>query len=635
MITNGEAERGGAIYCDSSSPTIENCILLGNTAIPGGGGAMHCTGSADPRLTSCILAWNNAATGSGGLDCQGLSSPILSQCVLDHNISTGEGASITARDQAHPVLLQTILSFGWGGEAFTCDLSVEPTLSCCDVYGNELGDYVGCLAGLEGTDGNFSADPLFCGEANPLAYYAVAEDSPCAPENNPTCGLVGVAGIGCAMREVVPGGGGEYETIQAAVDAAGEGDIVMLTGGLFEGEGNRGISMFGRPIIIRTQSRGRQGAVIDCGGATRGFIFASGEGPGSVLEGLTVINGIAENGGAVFCSTGTSPKLIDCTFASNRATQRGGALCSWEGAAPSVIRCTFEGDTAQAGGAVSCLANAMPAFVECLFRGNFAQSGGAVHCEAGGEPSFSFSTFVENRAAVSGGAGYSAAGADLTLTHCTLVGNGAPSGGGIYSLSELSALDNTIIAFNPGGGAFAGTGATFSCSDLYGNMGGDWTGAIAGQLGMRGNLSLDPLFCDLPGGDYHIWNYSPCNQVTCGLIGAWPVGCVNPQGVESLGEPAGRGAPEISLAAGFPNPCAGPVRIAYRFSGGRTSVRLTIHDVTGRLVSKLVDARLAPGSYEAVWTGNGQDGAPAGSGIYFCRLVVAGQDRVERLLRVR
>jgi hypothetical protein len=48
-----------------------------------------------------------------------------------------------------------------------------------------------------------------------------------------------------------------------------------------------------------------------------------------------------------------------------------------------------------------------------------------------------------------------------------------------------------------------------------------------------------------------------------------------------------------------------------------------------------VDARLAPGSYEAVWTGNSQDGAPAGSGIYFCWLVVAGQDRVERLLRVR
>jgi hypothetical protein len=636
MIINGQAPLGGGIYCSGSFPQITDCIFLGNAATAGGGGGMCCTADAAPGVSGCVFAWNQAAQGGGGLDCRETSAPFLINCVLDHNISNGEGACLASYDTSHPILDHTILSFGWGGEAVTCDLSVELALACCDVYGNELGDYTGCIAGEASIHGNFSADPLFCGEANPLAYYAVAEDSPCAPENNP-CGLVGVAGIGCAMLEVVPGGGGEYETIQAAVDAAGDGDIVLLVGGLFEGEGNRGISMYGRPIIIRTQSRGWRGAVIDCGGVTRGFIFAGGEGPGSVLEGLTIVNGIAENGGAVFCSTGTSPRLVDCTFASNQAAQRGGGLCCWDGAAPTVIRCTFEGDTAQTGGGVSCLASATPEFEDCSFLANFAQSGGALYCEAGGEPTFSFSTFAENRAAVSGGAGYSAADAQPTFGHCTLVANGAPSGGGIHSLSALAALDHTIIAFSSSGGAFAGTGATFSCSDLYGNTGGDWTGAIAGQVGMRGNLSLDPLFCDLPGGDYHIWNYSPCNQVTCGLIGAWPVGCVNPQGVEPLAAPAGNGPPEIFLAAGPPNPSTGPTRIAYRFGGAAkaVAVRLAIYDVSGRLVRELVDGPLAPGSYETLWTGFDQQGHRVGSGVYLCRLQVDGQRRVERLLRIR
>lgn len=69
-----------------------------------------------------------------------------------------------------------------------------------------------------------------------------------------------------------------------------------------------------------------------------------------------------------------------------------------------------------------------------------------------------------------------------------------------------------------------------TCCDIYGNEGGDWTGLIAAQYGINGNISEDPLFCDPESGDLRLQENSPCTPFTppnpdCDLIGAWPVGC--------------------------------------------------------------------------------------------------------------
>ena len=93
-----------------------------------------------------------------------------------------------------------------------------------------------------------------------------------------------------------------------------------------------------------------------------------------------------------------------------------------------------------------------------------------------------------------------------------------------------------------------------SCCTIYGNTGGNWgTWCIEDQLGTNGNISLDPLFCDLPGGDLHLLAESPCAPFSepnpeCDLIGAWPVGCGGsdaarcPRSGRSPGEDAGIGS---------------------------------------------------------------------------------------------
>lgn len=94
------------------------------------------------------------------------------------------------------------------------------------------------------------------------------------------------------------------------------------------------------------------------------------------------------------------------------------------------------------------------------------------------------------------------------------------------------AITNSILAFGIGAEAVYcdQMPTTLSCCDIYGNEGGDWVGYIAGQYGVTGNISADPLFCDPGGGDLMLDCSSPCAPFSppnpeCDLIGAWEVGC--------------------------------------------------------------------------------------------------------------
>jgi hypothetical protein len=50
-------------------------------------------------------------------------------------------------------------------------------------------------------------------------------------------------------------------------------------------------------------------------------------------------------------------------------------------------------------------------------------------------------------------------------------------------------------------------------------------------------------------------------------------------------------------------------------------VRLEIYDIHGRLVARLLDARLQGGNYTVRWDGSTLARLPAASGVYFYRLI--------------
>jgi glycosidase len=77
------------------------------------------------------------------------------------------------------------------------------------------------------------------------------------------------------------------------------------------------------------------------------------------------------------------------------------------------------------------------------------------------------------------------------------------------------------------------------------------------------------------------------------------------------------------LHQNFPNPFNPTTMIGYDLPHA-ARVTLTIYDLLGREVSRLVDADVAAGSHRVTWNGRTGTGMAAASGIYFCRMLIDG-----------
>jgi hypothetical protein len=159
---------GGAMFFNITSPTIKNCVFIGNEAAAGG--ALYAY-RGKPKLINCSFAGNSATVGSA----------------LFLNAS-----SIVAPDKC-------LVAFNAGGQPVYSTSGSSATCACCDVYGNAGGDWVGAIAGQNGINGNFSADPLCCNVD--IGDIGLAdESSPCLPANNSCAVLIGALGLGCTCN---------------------------------------------------------------------------------------------------------------------------------------------------------------------------------------------------------------------------------------------------------------------------------------------------------------------------------------------------------------------------------------------------------------------------------------------------
>jgi predicted outer membrane repeat protein len=262
---------------------------------------------------------------------------------------------------------------------------------------------------------------------------------------------------------------------------------------------------------------------------------------------------IENAGSAVLCSVECRPSFLECKFIRNEGTGGGGVWGRW--ASPSFERCVFSENRAGSGGAFhgdGCSA----VFTDCEFIGNSAVSAGAVMILASNGFELYRCAFRDNTGEHTGGI-YQLIGV-LILDGCSFIGNRGEGWGGALTTGKSTTdivrsctfvdnegpcgtlclgewqytVDNTIIAFGRGGPGLATSyTVTLTCCDIYGNEGGDWVGGIADQLGVRGNFSSDPLFCDADAGDFTLRCDSPClpgqhpDGCDCGLIGALGEGC--------------------------------------------------------------------------------------------------------------
>jgi subtilisin family serine protease len=101
----------------------------------------------------------------------------------------------------------------------------------------------------------------------------------------------------------------------------------------------------------------------------------------------------------------------------------------------------------------------------------------------------------------------------------------------------------------------------------------------------------------------------------------------------SVSAPVSQEAWAFTLQPNEPNPFTGSTRIRYELHRA-TSVRLTVYDVTGRLVRTLEEtSRKEPGAYSVDWDGRDQEGRSVAAGAYFYRLAAdEGRTASNRLI---
>ena len=344
--------------------------------------------------------------------------------------------------------------------------------------------------------------------------------------------------------------------IQDGIDAAVDGDTVLIADGTYTGNGNKNLNDAGKVITIQSEN-GPENCVIDCEDDGRGFAIPY---PSGILSGLTITRGGGVSDGAALF-IGGDPTIVNCVFSDNHATETGGAVrIGSAGSNPVFMSCRFVENTANEGGGVYSWTSDPLTFTSCIFSDNSADRGGGLYQHTGSIV-MTDCTITGNTAAELGGGAYLISG-NARLTGCVVSQNEATDGGGMFksaggllqvvngSFSGNVAANGAGIFILAGGSplvtncAFGGnlaseigggmlnvkTDAIITNCIFWGNsdgggsdetaqihdLGGSATTAryslVQGldELANTGNIDLDPLFADPVSHDLRLLPGSPC-----------------------------------------------------------------------------------------------------------------------------
>ncbi len=469
-------------------------------------------------------------------------------------------------------------------------------------------------------------------------------------------------------------GSGDFTRIQEAVDAAEYGDTVLVGPGEYtwanQGPGND--TNHGMVVLWVDQPRGvtfesEMGSaqtILDAQFQGR-VMFANGnnvpdEPVEFMLRGFTIRNGVApvvpqrpfptEGGGLAMHLV--YPLLEDIVFDNNYADTGGGV---WAGGVSSITfrSCRFLNNRSLAGGGMLIINSFKESIVEdCVFEGNEAVEqvqtgayglGGGLYCY-NNKFILRNSLFINN-SSESGGSAFITVNAKPGEVYGNIFRGNESSGAAVYmavnpavgdGVAQLDFHHNLVASNRPGPAFFLEQDVqeTVTCNDSFANLGGNWTASMAQHLGENGNMSENPNFCSTGLAILEVSNDSPllprnntCNATIGIPVNAGP-GC-NGLGISDPEHPEviAPNATSLRVYPSAPNPLGGPTSIAtVSFElPFRSSVNVTVHDVSGKRVRTLENSERDAGRHFAQWAGVDEQGARVAAGVYYVRVEAGGR----------
>ena len=432
---------------------------------------------------------------------------------------------------------------------------------------------------------------------------------------------------------------GKYTTIGDAIDSSKEGDKIEVWPGTY-------LETF-REVFHSLELVSTQGAdvtIIDGQGINRGFKFTY---PAWVeVSGFTFQNGRADsaNGGALTL-IGPDGFVRDCVFQNGYGEWSSGAIYFCRNNDMTVENCVFRNNTSPTiGGACSVTVDGSVMFRNCTFSGNSAGTwGGALWVAQNAGAVVEGCLFTGNSTYVGSCMYfYRASGNIIGNTFHGNVGTVGGRGAVYLHISPSVSFHRNIVSgeINGYGLTLHGQTSSHTCNIYFDND----EGAIhlfnlgIGQLDPT-ESTLDPVYCDPDAGDLTVSTLGPAapdNNVCGVLVGAFATACtIEPPPDPSTTGVGGPGVPVTTVGQNIPNPFNPVTAIPYSVAAGGGHVTLSIFDIHGRLVRRLVDELQAQGQKTVRWDGRNNAGASVSSGVYLYRLRAPGFDRTRRLIVIR
>jgi hypothetical protein len=462
------------IYCEYSNPLLLNSIITGNFNSGHAGYGIRCFHS-DVRISNCTITNNGGAGGGGVYVYGGDFSTIINNSIIWGN----SPQQIYDTGPPNATVEYSDIQGGWEGIGNIAEnpLFVDP----------DSNDFNVC----------WQSPCIDAGDPNILDPDGTRSDMGFFFYDHPQCDIGNLWYVSTTGNDSTGNGSYEYplRTIQYALNQTFYLDTVII----LEGTYYENITVPDNDVVIASEfilsgdSSAIDSTIIDGDSAGSVITIDNIESSSPEIVGLTITNGMSSTGAGIYCLNST-PVIRNNKIIGNVAigeNEKGGGIYCNNSEAAIISNRIISNYSGFYGGGIY-IYECSPTLENCIIANNTSESSGGGICVY-------YSNALVRNNLFYGNYGY-AISCDNQFSGPTIINNticdNANSGISVPTYSN-AIIKNNILWYNGPTQIFGDGGdITYCCVE------GGWPGT--------GNIPDNPIFVDRIGGNYNVYDNSPC-----------------------------------------------------------------------------------------------------------------------------